>query len=786
MPPLTDESLLSIENECLTVVYGSREERPAPAAIRAVLERLGQLAPSLPSPSGVANGYGIVYPDPTGHFELTAVECDSPYLLPIVVEQQEQLVRAAVEQLLHDKGIRMILANNTYYGLFQPKHCATWGAHSNYLVEERPSLFGSRILPFLATRIYAGAGVVQYPDGRFLASSRAPCMECDTGGGTTERRAVHSTARDESHMGPNVQRWRYHLICGDGHRSHFNLALQFGCTLAALKAVLFNPRLPDRLPRFCRDGSIPSWTAKMQELNVLARLGEPLRVDPRVIEVQRVYLEGAREYAAARSGRPAWLPRLLADWDDTLRAMERRDDDWLSARLDPWIKYNLFSRVLAAGGHAWKDLRRSADLFAELTLLDQNYHEFTNPESVFYLLQRQGVLHHRVADAIPPGGEPEPYVPDTTTRGRARARFIREHAGNTQMVVDWAAVTDSRNNRRRRLPEPFARHYEPWEEMPEDFLRAGGGARLGDLFLESQSLEQAQLAYERGDFETAHRQLAFLEVHGWRARETDEGAILRYRAWIQSRRGRSDGAEFLNALYRGHVVTVTSVTDYLAVYRFRSLDLPPEIQPWLEYGRGLLRQADANAEGPLDGLALREHLAYAMIRQEQFHEAVALLEPAWRQAASGAEGPRIQGRLLATLGDAYRLLGRPWRARACLRDALQLLDPRRFLGERADFAWTGLAKLTQSRQRALGWLANAKEAQTNQGNPIGLARTLLLEARRCGDPVRAAANREQIVGLRARIPSLGACCLLGRILEQWDQWLSEDGAGGRSDAYWGL
>ena len=71
-----------------------------------------------------------------------------------------------------------------------------------------------------------------------------------------------------------------------------------------------------------------------------------------MIEVQRVYLEGAREYAAARSGRPPWLPRLLADWEETLRAMEQRDDDWLSARLDAWIKHRLFSQALAAGGRA--------------------------------------------------------------------------------------------------------------------------------------------------------------------------------------------------------------------------------------------------------------------------------------------------------------------------------------------------------------------------------------------------------------------------------------------------
>jgi tetratricopeptide (TPR) repeat protein len=377
-------------------------------------------------------------------------------------------------------------------------------------------------------------------------------------------------------------------------------------------------------------------------------------------------------------------------------------------------------------------------------------------------------------------------VPDTTTRGRARARFIREHAADKHLVVDWGTVTDSRNNRRCRLPEPFAQNYEPWEDVSADFPRTGCGARR-DLVCESQILQQVQQAYERGAYETAHRHLAFLEAHGRRLAETSERiTMVRYRAWIQSRRGHTDGVEFLNAIHGGHPVTAACVADYLVAYRFRSLDLPPEIQPWLEHARGLLRQADAEREGPSDGLALREHLAYASIRQGRLQEAVALLEPLWRQADSASEDPRTQGRLLATLGDAYRLLGRSRRALTCLRRAEQLLDPQQFLGERADFAWTGQAKLAQNRQQVLGWLAAAKEAQTSLRNGIGLTRTLLLEARRSGDPVRAAANRDHIAGLRAEIPALGTCCLLGRILEHWDQWTSEDGGGDLSDTYWGL
>jgi hypothetical protein len=464
MTKLLDKCLVSIEEECLTVVEGQCQDSPDPGIIRALLDCITRIVPSLPSTTGVADGYGIIYPD-IGHLELAACECDSPYLLPTVVEQQQLIVREAVNRLKQEQNIRLILANNNYTGLFQPGRCSTWGAHSNYLVEEHPRNFGERILPFLATRIYAGAGVVQYPNAYFLASSRAPWMECDVGGGTVESRAIHSTARDENHMDGSLRLWRYHLICGDGHRSHFNLALQCGATAAALKAVFFNPRLHERLPTFCRNRSFPSWTDAMREFNLLAKPGEPLKVDHRAIEVQRVYLEGARAYAASQSEIPPWFFRLLADWEATLLAMESRDDGWLAARLDAWAKHALFTQVLAGDSRDWNDLLRVSNLFEELALLDQNYHEFTNPQSVFHLLEQQKLLSHRVADLIPPGGESAPYVPNTTSRARARAQFIRDNAGKRNLVVDWGWVADTNNRHCRRLSDPFSQTYDAWESQ---------------------------------------------------------------------------------------------------------------------------------------------------------------------------------------------------------------------------------------------------------------------------------------------------------------------------------
>jgi len=167
-------------------------------------------------------------------------------------------------------------------------------------------------------------------------------------------------------------------------------------------------------------------------------------------------------------------------------------------------------------------------------------------------------------------------------------------------------------------------------------------------------------------------------------------------------------------------------------------------------------------------------------------EAIRILKPISSLRTESTEDSRIRGRILTTLGDAYRIMGKRCAAGRLLRDAVLVLDELRFMGDLADFAWTAMAKLEYHRIRALDWLARAKEVQSNLGNPIGLARTLLLEARRSGDIAHAALCKEEIDRLRAEVVSLRDCRLLERILTQWDKWISEACAGTIIDRYWGL
>ena len=260
-------------------------------------------------------------------------------------------------------------------------------------------------------------------------------------------------------MGPRSKSFRYHLILGDGHRSQFNLALQVGATALALRVVEEVPDLEQRLERAGSIRGKSSWVETLNGFNVLAQPGEVPRVDPRVIAVQRVYLDAAKEWHADQKEAPGWVARLLGDWEATLAALESMDLPWLSARLDTFIKYELFSAVLRESGRSWRDLPGATQAQSELALIDHAYHAFCDPDSPFARLDRRGLLAQRVGEPIVPGSEAEPFVPDTQTRARARGRFIRQHAKSDHMIMDWAAAYDATDGRRWDLSDPFAEEY---------------------------------------------------------------------------------------------------------------------------------------------------------------------------------------------------------------------------------------------------------------------------------------------------------------------------------------
>ncbi len=449
--------LFSIEQECQTTVEANNGAALVPKALRRFLEILGGLAPSLPGESGLFNAYGRVYVDVNCHLEFSAIECDSPYVLAQMVETQYELAtRAAAE--LERSGLKLLLVNNNHSGLLRPE-TAFWGTHENYLIDGPAAALADLTLPFLVTRLYGGAGGVLSPSADFLAGTRPLAMELPTGGGTTGNRAIYSTSREEHHMGPRPRQRRLHLIVGDGHRSQFNLALQFGATSLALKAIQSDPELAAQLKDVTLQRRGESWVGTLRRLNKLASPGEAPRVDPSVVEVQRIYLDAARRCVASMSDPQDWMPRILEDWQLTLNAYERSDRLWLAPRLDAFTKYELYSHFLEDRGSSWGELVGDMEALSTLGLMDHDYHSISEPVSAFSDLDQRGLLSQRVGDPIQPGCEEEPYVPDVGTRARARARFIQEHSGRSNLVMDWDRVVEMDTGRVRTLFDPFAEAY---------------------------------------------------------------------------------------------------------------------------------------------------------------------------------------------------------------------------------------------------------------------------------------------------------------------------------------
>lgn len=776
MTPST-QFVMSIENECLTVV---RAARGGGSAIDRLFDVMRSLAPTLPATAGIFNGYGRIYLD-CGHVEMAACEADSPFSLVSVIESQQRLLAKAVAQLAAE-GRHVMLANNNHSGLLHTG-CPVWGAHENFLVEEHPSSFAELILPFLATRIYQGAGGIEFPTGNFLAAVRPIAIELETGGGTTDSRAIHSTAREEHHMGQRPKQFRYHGILGDGHRSGYNLSLQAGATALALKAIFYDRKLRKELHKL-KFPEPQSWVTRLKLFNRLSVGGSDICVNPLVLQTQHVYLAAAHRYAELLgSSRPAWIDRSLAQWEETLRHLAEPNVEWLAQRLDAFIKYAFYSMILEDNKISWRELPQRAGMFNELALLDHRYHEFTSEKSWFSVLDRNGHLQQRVCEAVEPGEEAEPFIPPVQTRARARAKLIREKAGTKTMVVDWAWVNDMTTGQPLMLDDPFAQEFRPRE------VNAGDRPATSRRPPAERFVTEAHAAYDRGEYTLAQRYIDHLHSGTGELGVRQRLRLIRLHAWVRARMGFLDGETILESLFQGRRMDVQAVTDMCCVYRFRGLVPHEGIQAWLDRGMEMLAGVEGVRDEPAGTQALREHAAARLSAAGQHEQALKLLELACEPSRLRGVTPRIKARLLAAMGDVLRVLGDRERARRFLQEADQIHAAAGTLGDRAECTLTAMARLATNSAQALDKLHLARQTLRRLGHRMGLARIMLLEARIVGDATAAAECHERAVALQQQVPALGQCPRLAAILEHWPAWVAGEAIPGlpeSADRYCGV
>ena len=155
------------------------------------------------------------------------------------------------------------------------------------------------LIPFFVTRqVFAGAGRVGIgTEGRtqgFQLSSRADFFEVEVGLETTLKRPIINT-RDEPHADADKYR-RLHVIIGDANLAEISTYLKVGTTSLVLAMI--------EARALSRDLTIEEPVEALQAISHDPSLTHKVRLrDGRqltAIEVQRLYLEQAEKFVAAR------------------------------------------------------------------------------------------------------------------------------------------------------------------------------------------------------------------------------------------------------------------------------------------------------------------------------------------------------------------------------------------------------------------------------------------------------------------------------------------------------
>ncbi len=396
----------------------------------------------------LANGARL-YLDVGSHPEYATPECDS--LADLVAHDKagerilEQLLGSA-EQRLHDEGIRgdvYLFRNNT------DSAGNSYGCHENYLTNRSDDLahYSEVLIPFLVSRqIYAGAGkVINTSRGsHFSVSQRAEHIWEGVSSATTRSRPIINT-RDEPHA--DAERFRrLHVIVGDTNMSEYSTYLKVGATLLMLR-MLEDPTV------VLRDMTLENPIRTIREIShdltgrARVRLANGREVSS--LEIQAEYLERALRYAANHELN-LQEKQALQMWEHVMVGLED-DPMTLGRELDWVIKYQLVE--------AYRERHNLAPDDARLALLDLQYHDIDRSRSVFYKLQRRGLVERMVDDyAIAEAVDLAPQ----TTRARLRGEFIRRAKERKRdYTVDWVHLKLNDQTQRSVLcKDPFLAHDE--------------------------------------------------------------------------------------------------------------------------------------------------------------------------------------------------------------------------------------------------------------------------------------------------------------------------------------
>jgi len=780
-----------------------------------LLDLVRQRHPHLPD-----GGQGIFlanaarfYLDTGMHPEMSTAECSDPLEAVCHVRAGERILAGSADALSTGDRQVILLRTNVDYTTG-----AGWGCHENQLHQTSHTELQRHLVSHLISRIIltGGGGFDALAPGIvFALSPRVAYMYGETSSHSEGTRGILDY-KDEPLATRGFQ--RLHLLCGESVCSDMAVFLKVGTTALVVALIELGVNIGDAvglrepvsaMRRFAHD---PFCRA-----TALTRSGRELTA----IQIQRHYLERAEANLASL---PAWAPLVCRHWRAVLDRLERGAPDTVATTLDWAIKFALFNEHVRRRGFTWEALAawsqamKNAGMITRLYLEDHpekgDFLLGANPlsarakeklkplversdlcwddlggvlalrqelfeidarfgqlggraKSIFDRLDEGQLLDHRLVTAEQI--DRATREPPALGRARLRGEHVRNFAGaNGRYRCDWTAVIDREQGAMLDLSDPFATE-ATWKELPRPLPR----------HLPGPTHEDVLALYDAGKYEDAFRLLTRLEqaeLHTHRAQ-----THLRFRAWVQARRGFPDAVAALDEMTRGRQHTMSDIADYVCVHRYLGIAPPPATEEWVRKGYELGVPDTGNGTKA----TFLGHVGYTHLRRGRVADALRVLEEACETCS--AAHPHVVSRLYAELGDAHRALGHRAESLRWLRESAQLERQHGFEGDLADFTFTYRAKNAAGERAALGWLNQAKEIQRRLGNRMGEARTLLLEARLSGRTGLSPLVHARLLELRNERPALRDCALFAKVLDRWDAWtdgaLEPDETG---DVFWGV
>jgi hypothetical protein len=335
---------------------------------------------------------GEVYVDRGDHLEFASAEVCNPRDAVLYEKSGERMIALAVADILRDDpeaGISIIKNNQDYH------IGTTYGCHESYLMHRQVDTpeIRRQIVPFLVSRVWAGAGSVSIDPGSpgMALFQRAPFITRECGIETTRDRPILNL-RDETLSDGNHR--RLHLIVGDSLMSQIQTFLKTGVTAIVVKLIDCGIQLADDI-----DLVDPVRAFKEISADLFCTRSVMLTSGKKITgcAIQRHYLAKAEKHLRYL---PSWADDVIREWDNVLTLLENNDAR-LNTMLDSHIKQFLFADWLKKRDMDFATINRWRAVFRSLRVPFEKLIEA--PSRLLEMAFREHILAHRQTT----GGKPD-------------------------------------------------------------------------------------------------------------------------------------------------------------------------------------------------------------------------------------------------------------------------------------------------------------------------------------------------------------------------------------------